>query len=146
MTRSRFLAATLALTITCLPSASLAQQATGVISGKASNQFKPRFTDYTVQVRNAVTGESVSTKPLSADGKFAFNGLPLNQNYLVEILLTKDNRLICTEGPYALTTNHIPQRTDVTIGCGTSPAILWLLVAAGGTASAVGMATASGSR
>ena len=142
----RSLVALLVLSITCLPSISLAQQANGIISGKASDQFKPRFTDYTVQVRNAATGQAVGAKPLNADGKFSFSGLALNQKYLVEIFLTKDNRLICTEGPYALATTQVTQRTNVTIDCGKTPAILWLLVAAGGTASAVGLGTASGSR
>jgi len=145
MTIRRFLAVAVALTIMCLPATSLAQS-TGVISGKASDQFKPQFTDYTVQVRNAETGQAVASKPLDADGKFSFTGLALNQFYLVEIFRTKDNRLICTEGPYALAADKVSTRTNVTIGCGKPPAALWLLIAAGGTASAVGMTTASGSR
>ena len=38
------------------------------------------------------------------------------------------------------------QKTDVTIECGKAPAILWLLVAGAGTASAVALSTASASR
>jgi hypothetical protein len=132
--------------LAALPSASLAQQSNGVIGGAATTQFGPQYADYTIQIRNATTGQSVASKALDRDGKFTFTDLPLNRRYLVEIWQTTPNRLVCTEGPFALEYNKITQKTDVKVGCGKSPAIAWLLVASAGTAAAMGVTTASPSR
>jgi len=146
MTSRRLLSVTTAFAVACVPAILLAQQATGVIGGHAGRQFAPRFTDYTVQLRDVQSGRPVLTKALDADGGFSFPGLALNQRYLVEIYQTQRNALVCTEGPFQLLPDTAPQKTDVTIECGKTPAILWLLVAGAGTASAVAVSTASGSR
>jgi hypothetical protein len=146
MTSRRLLATTLAFAIACAPHVMLGQQANGVIGGRAGNQFAPRYVDYTVQVRDAATGRPVGATPLGQDGRFSFPNLDLNQRYLVEIYRTAQNALVCTEGPFRLGPGALAQKTDVTIECGKAPAILWLLVAGAGTASAVAISTASGSR
>ena len=142
----RLLINALVACLIALPATSFAQQPNGVIGGVATSQFGPRYTDYTVQIRNATTGQAIASKALDRDGKFSFTALPLNQRYLVEIFQTTPNRLVCTEGPFALEFNKITQKTDVKIGCGKSPAIAWLLVAGAGTAAAMGVTTASPSR
>ena len=146
MTRSRLMAAILAVAIAGSPAMTLAQQATGLISGKASRQFEPRYTDYKVQIRDVATGTPVLAKPLDADGRFAFPDLALNERYLVELFQTRQNVLVCTEGPFALVATIQPQKTNVTIECGKTPAILWLLAAGAGTAAAVSVANVSPSR
>lgn len=146
MTVRRLLIAALVALVACLPSVSLAQAPTGTISGQASKQFGPHFTDYTVQLRNISSGQAVSSKPLAQDGKFSFASLQLNQRYLVEVYQTTPMRLVCTEGPFTLDFYKNKQKTDVIVECGKSPALAWLLVAGAGTAAAMVTTTASGSR
>jgi hypothetical protein len=146
MSRRRLLVVPLALAIAAGSAMTFAQQATGVISGKASRQFAPRYSDYTVQVRNAATGKPVIAAPVERDGRFSFPALALNERYLIEIVQTGRNAPICTEGPIALVADKQTRKTDVTIECGKTPAILWLLAASAGTAAAVGLTNASPSR
>lgn len=146
MTSPRLLATTLACAIAALPAVTMAQQANGVIGGRAGNQFASHYLDYSVQLRNAATGKPVVTRPLDQEGRFSFPNLDLAQRYLVELYRTKESTVVCTEGPFRLGPDARAQKTDVTIACGTAPAILWLLVAGAGTASAVALSTASGSR
>ena len=147
MTIRRLLVATLVLLVACLPSVSVAQVARGTIAGQAGKQFGPRYTDYTVQLRDISSGQSVASKPLGADGKFSFSDLQLRQRYLVEVYQTTPMRLVCTEGPFTLDFyKDKQQKTDVVVQCGKSPALAWLLVAGAGTAAAMGTTTASGSR
>jgi len=143
---NRLVRVLLACAIAVAPTVLLAQQATGVIAGHAGNQFAPNFTEYSVQVRDLATGKAVLIKPLDRDGRFAFDALALNRKYLVELYLAKTTKLVCTEGPFTLTPGPGAQRGNVTIECGKAPAVLWLLAAAAGTASAVALSTASASR
>ena len=54
----------------------------------------------------------------------------------------KQNKVVCTEGPYVLATGS-PTKADVNIDCGKAPAALWLLAAGAGTAAAIALATNS---
>jgi hypothetical protein len=134
----------LALAVAVAPTALLAQQSAGVLSGKATDEAKKPYTDYTVQLRDAATGQIVTTSPLNDQGLFAFANLALGKRYLVE--LTKQSKVVCTEGPFALASPNLVSKTDVNIDCGKPPAALWLLAAGAGTAAVIAVAARSGSR
>lgn len=126
------------------PASSLAQQpVTGSVTGRATDARRP-FTDYVIQLRNADTGLVVGTTPLDIDGRFAFPTVGLNQKYLIELYHVKANHIVCTEGPFGLTGQGATSRLEVNIDCGVSPALLWIILAGVGSATAV--AVASGSR
>jgi hypothetical protein len=141
----RFLAVALAAAIAVTPAASVAQQATGLIAGKASDEVKPPYADYAVVLRNVATSQPVANRPLDNEGRFSFPNLPLNQRYLVELVHTKQNKVICTEGPYGLVVGDVTSKTDVNIDCGKPPALLWIL-GAGAAAALIGATQASPSR
>jgi hypothetical protein len=126
-------------------SPAFAAQATGVIGGKANDEAKKPYNDYTVQLRDAGTGQIVATVPLDAQGKFSFGSVAESTKLLVELYNTKQNKVVCTEGPYTLTTS-VTSKTDVNIDCGKAPAALWLLAAGAGTAAAIAFATRSASQ
>ena len=123
----------------------LAQQISGVLGGKATDEAKKPYDDYSVQLRNPQTGQVVATQPLSAQGQFSFDKVELNQKMLVELLNQKQNKIVCTEGPFELSAAHT-SKTDVNIECGKKPATAWLLAAAAGAASAVAIGTRSASK
>lgn len=145
MTTQRILAGALALVMTLGISPALAQQATGTIGGKATDEAKVPYSDYAVQLRDVTTGQVVSTRPLNTAGQFSFAGVTLSRPYLVELFHTKERRVICTEGPYTLTATAA-SKPDVSINCGKAPAALWLILAGAGAAAAVAVATRSASR
>jgi hypothetical protein len=120
----------------------LAQQAAGIISGKATGEAKPPYSDYAVQLRDAATGAVVGTQPLGAQGQFSFSGAEISRRYLVELFNTSQSRIVCTEGPVVLTASK-PFKTDVNIDCGKSPTAYWLLAAGAGAAAAIAVATRS---
>ncbi len=141
----RVLVVALASVLTLAPGFSSAQQIGGSLAGKATDEVKPPYDEYTVQVRNTATGVMVASRTLDFEGKFSFPDLPVNQRYLVELVHTKQNRVVCTEGPFGL----LPQaaaKADVNIDCGKPPALLWLLAAGAGTAALLGATQASPSR
>lgn len=121
------------------------QPAPGILGGKATDEAREPYTDYAVQLRDVTTGQVVQTQTLSAQGLFSFKAVSLAKPYLVELFQQKERRVICTEGPYTLTT-QAPTKADVTINCGKAPAALWLLLAGAGAAAAVAVATRSVSR
>lgn len=131
---------TLAFAVALVPTALLAQS-NGILSGKATDEAKKPFTDYTVQVRDAATGTVVTTGPLNDQGLFAFNNLSLGKRYLVE--LVKQSKVVCTEGPFPLASPNLVSKTDINIDCGKPPAALWLLAAGAGTAAVIAIVTAS---
>jgi hypothetical protein len=142
----RAVAASLAALLTAGAAPVLAQQsATGSISGKATDEAKKPYTDYTVQLRDAENGQLVTSVPLDAKGLFSFTNLELQRRFLVELYQVKDKKVICTEGPYPLASNAA-NRTNVNIDCGAAPAALWLLAAGAGTVAAVAVATDSASQ
>jgi hypothetical protein len=123
----------------------LAQQSSGILGGKATDEAKKPYDDYSVQLRNPQTGQIVATQPLSAQGQFSFDRVELNQKMLVELFNQKQNKVVCTEGPYVLAPGQ-PSKTDVNIECGKRPAAAWLLAAGAGAASAIAIGTRSASK
>ncbi|MEO8481910.1 MAG: hypothetical protein ABI634_06845 [Acidobacteriota bacterium] len=126
-------------------SPALAQQVTGSISGKATDEAKKPYTNYSVQLRDAESGQLVGTAPLDDKGLFSFANLQVSRRFLVELYEVKDRKIICTEGPYPLMPNAA-NRSNVNIDCGVAPAALWLLAAGAGTVAAVAVATESASK
>jgi len=115
----------------------------GVIAGRATDEAKQPYSDYAVQLRDAATGRVVTAQPLNAQGQFGFSGLELSRRYLVELFNTRENKLVCTEGPYYLSSPTMVSKNDVNVDCGKAPAALWLLVAGAGTAGAIAIVTRS---
>lgn len=141
MATRRFLAAGLAALLMGGTPA-LAQQATGTIAGKATDEARQPYSDYSVQLRDAASGQIAATAPLSGQGQFSFADLQLSRRFLVELFNTRESKVVCTEGPYVLAAGA-PNKTDVNIDCGKAPAALWLLAAGAGTAAAIALATNS---
>ena len=108
----------------------------GALSGKATDEAKRPYADYSVRVREPQSGQIFGTQALTQDGQFAFTGLTLGQRYIVELIqTTNNNRVVCTEGPFNLN----QQRTsipNVNVDCGVNPNSLWLLAAAAGLTTA----------
>lgn len=121
------------------------QPTTGSISGQAVDEARKPYTDYTVQLRDALSGQIVSTVPLDAKGLFSFTGLELSRRVLVELYNVKEKELVCTEGPYLLAQNA-SVRQNLNIDCGAAPAALWLLAAGAGAVAAVAVVTVSASQ
>ena len=140
MATQRILAATLAGLMAFGMSPVFAQQAAGVLAGRATDEAKKPYRDYAVQLRDAVTGQVINMAPLTEQGQFAFKTVPFSRRFLLE--LTKENKVVCTEGPYGLEATS-PTKTDVNIECARAPAALWLLTAAAGTVAAVAVTTHS---
>lgn len=147
MSLQRTVALALSLTLTTGAGSAWAQavqsQSVGIISGKASDQAKKPYTDYTVQLRDVSTGQRVMSVPLNAEGRFSFSGVTLTKKYLVELYKVKQNQIVCTAGPYTLSTPSMISKTDVNINCGTNPAVYWLVVAGVGTAVAIALGVRS---
>ena len=142
----RLPALSLALLVAMTPSLSLAQQGGGVIGGKATEQVKAPFDDYSVVLRNITTGQPVATRVLDKAGLFSFPNVPLNQRYLVELVQTKDKKIVCTEGPFGLVIGEVVSIPDVNIDCKKSNALTYLIVGGLGTAAFLGASQASASR
>jgi hypothetical protein len=144
MKLQRVLAATLAIVMALGSVPALAQQI-GTIAGKATDEAKQPYSDYAVQLRDVSTGQVVNTLPLNVEGKFSFASVAIARTYLVELVQIKERKIICTEGPYSLTTAAV-SKVDVNISCGKVPVAIWLLAAGAGAAAAVAIATRSSSR
>jgi len=144
MAPQRFLAAGLAALLIAGGSPALAQQANGTIAGKATDEARKPYSDYSIQLRDAASGQLAGTVSLTTQGTFTFNELPLSKRLLVELYSLKDSKVVCTEGPYVLAPGN-PNKTNVNIDCGKKPASLWLLAAGAGTAAAVALTTNSAS-
>lgn len=144
-TIQRMVATALAVIMAVGTAPALAQQTTGTVGGKATDEAKKPYTDYVVQLRDVTSGQVASTKPLDPQGQFSFLGVGVPQTYLVELVKVKDKKIVCTEGPYALTL-AVPNKLDVNISCGKAPAALWLLLAGAGAATAIAIADRSTSK
>ena len=115
---------------------------TVTISGVAKKEAKKPYTDYTTRARNVQTGEIAgSDKNANPDANFTISNLP-PANYVVE-LLDKNNKVVCTEGPFNLT--QVPAKNDVDISCNKVPAAWWLLAAAAGAGVTAGVVVANAS-
>jgi hypothetical protein len=134
-------ALTLALASSSMSSVLLrAAQENGALAGKATDKAKQPYSDYVVRVRNVNNPAVIQTVPLTATGTFSFAGLALTQNYLVDLVNTKQNKVVCTEGPYALGSSMMA-KNDINIDCGRNPTAF--LLAAGAGAAIIAAATQS---
>jgi hypothetical protein len=113
----------------------------GAISGRATDEADSPYSEYTVQLRHPETAQILGTQVLDGQGRFSFTGLAMNR-YLVELIETSNNnRLVCQEGPFGLTSETAA--IDVNIDCGGPPAALWLVAGAAGLVTAIGVLNAS---
>jgi hypothetical protein len=145
MARGRTITIATALLLASTGVSVLAQQ--GALAGKATAEAQQPYTEnYRVQLRDPASGAIVGTpQALDAQGRFSFTSLETNRRYLVELFLVKENRVVCTEGPFQLTTTRV-SLTDIDIDCGKKPLALWLLAAGAGTAAVIAIATRSASQ
>ena len=137
-----------ALTVGSAPALVRAQgqgQGNGAVGGKATDEAKKPYSDYQVLLRDIATGQVVATVPLDPQGLFSFGSLGLSKKYLVELYHTQKNKIVCTEGPFSLSSTMIT-KMDVNINCGTNPALWWILAAGAGTAGAIAVAVASNAK
>ena len=121
----------------------LAQQ--GNISGRAADEARKPYTDYSVQLMDLTSNQIIATVPLDTEGRFGFTGVVPDNRYLVQLFNVKEKRVVCTEGPYTLSSPDMLSRTDVDVDCDKYPA-LWLLAAAAGVAATVGRGRRSNSQ
>ncbi len=121
----------------------LAQDTLGTIAGRAVDEARKPYSNYSVQLRDVANGQVVQTVPLSSEGQFSFQKLTLANRYLVELVDQRDRKVVCSEGPYQLSAPNAAVRNDVNIDCGVSPAALWLILAGAGTATAIAVTEAS---
>jgi hypothetical protein len=133
----RILVGALAAAVAAGSATAFAQQtaATGVISGTAVKEAQPPYEEYRVQLRSVATGTVVGTQPLSPTGTFTIPNVPLTTPHIVELVNIASNTIVCTEGPFTLTSNQM-NRVGVRIECGSSAT--WLLLAAAGLPAIVG--------
>ena len=106
-----------------------ASQDAGVLNGKVSEGLAPPFREYTVQLRDVISGQVVSTTQLDDHGHFSFTGLSRSGRYIAE-LHSGAQRIVCAAGPYTLTRAQATT-VDVNINCGGLPALRFLTGAAG---------------
>jgi len=141
----RVLAVALAIAVTGGVRPAFAQTAPGTLSGRATDEAKKPYTDYVVQLRDVSSGQVVNTQPLDTQGQFVFLGAGVPSSLLIELVVVKDKKIVCTEGPYNLNAST-PSKTDININCGRVPTSIWLLTAGAGAATAIAVATRSRSR
>jgi hypothetical protein len=120
----------------------LAQQ--GTVSGRAGGTARKPYDNYTVRLVDFSNRQIAATVPLDQQAQFAFTGVQVDKQYLVQLFDLRANRIVCTEGPYPLIAPDQISKTDVNIKCGKLAA-LWVLpaVAAAGTAAAVTLQSGS---
>ncbi len=109
--------------------------ASGVISGTASGEAKPPYEQFRVQLRSVATGAVVSTQPLSPTATFSIPSVPLGTPHVVELVNIASNSIVCTEGPFTLSTTQT-SRLGVRISCNSRST--WLLLAAAGLPAIIG--------
>src|SRR5204863_9709817 len=131
-----------AMIVAALPIGAIAGQQTVTVSGTGKKEAHKPYTDFSTRARNSQTGDIAATTPLDVDANFSLANLP-PANYVVE-LVNKDGKVVCTEGPYNLTT--VTTKNDVDISCNKVPAAWWLLGAAAAAGVTAGVVTASPSR
>ena len=108
----------------------------GVISGKATSEARKPYANYTVQLVDVSNRQVTGTVPLDPQGQFAFSGIQVDKQYLVQLFSLRENKIVCTEGPYPLIAPDQLSKTDVNIKCGkpVAPIILGAVAAAAATA------------
>ena len=122
-----------------------AAQAIGFIGGKAADQARKPYSDYSVNVRDVGTGQIAISAPLDPEGQFSLPNMRLSNKYLIELFNVRTNKIVCTAGPYQLTPT-LMRKIDVNINCGGSPAAWWLASAGAGVPAAIALSVASASK
>jgi hypothetical protein len=119
-------------------------QPTVTLAGTAKKEAKKPYIEFSTRARNAQGGDIAGTTPLDTKGEFSLADLP-PANYVVE-LLNKDGKVVCTEGPFDMTS--VTAKNDIDISCNKVPAAWWLLgvAAAAGITAGVVVSTASASQ
>ena len=128
-----------AMTLAALPIGAIAGQGTVTLGGTGKKEAKKPYTEFSTRARNAQTGDVAGTTPLDVDANFTLPNLPA-ANYIVE-LLNKDGKVVCTEGPFNLTT--VTAKNDIDISCNKVPAAWWLLGVAAAAGITAGVVIAS---
>jgi hypothetical protein len=141
MKSQRIVAIAVAFTLASGAALLAAGQQTATIAGTAKDEAKKPYADFTVRARDSATGTIAGTTPLNADANFSLPNLS-SAKYVVE-LLNKDGKVVCTEGPFDLTSQML--KNDVVIDCGKVPAAWWLLGAAAAAGITAGIVAANAS-
>jgi hypothetical protein len=90
------------LTLSLAVSPVLAQDVMGTLGGRAVDEARKPYSNYTVQLRDVANAQVVQTVPLTNEGLFSFQKLTLAKHYLVELVDVRDRKVVCSEGPYLL--------------------------------------------
>jgi hypothetical protein len=121
-----------ALVAATLPAPLVGQDGPGLIGGNAKKEAKKPYENYQVRARSIAAGQIVATTHLdAAEADFALRGLTPDR-YMVELVNLRNGKVVCTEGPFELTSAD-PNRTGVVIDCQKVP-VAWLLLGAAGAA------------
>jgi hypothetical protein len=142
MTSRQLVASVLALVVSGLIPIAAQQANPGSISGRATDEARKPYADYTVQLRDTENGRVVGSIVLDTRGRYTFDGLDVSRRFIVELYNTKEREIVCTEGPFPLTPASNARR-EVNIDCGAAPAALWLLAASAGAVAAIAVVTES---
>ena len=113
-----------------------ADQNSGSLAGKATEEARRPYSNYSVRARLA-SGGSGNTVPLGGDGRFAITGLSFPGDYLVELINNADGNVVCTEGPFK------DAKGNINIDCGKTPAAQWLTPLLAPLAATLGVVQAS---
>lgn len=116
----------LALAIMAVPHVFAAQSAAR-IGGTAKDEAKKPYEDYQVRARVADGKDIVATVGLDQRAGFELTSLNPGK-YIVELYNTRERKVVCTEGPFNITTPETLLQ-NVEIDCGRVP-VAWLLLAA----------------
>jgi hypothetical protein len=108
-----------------------------VIGGTARPEARKPYPDYTVRARETQQGQIAGTATLDVEGAFSLSSLT-SAKYVLE-LINKDGKVVCTEGPFDMTSQ--PSKVDVVIDCGKVPAAWWIIGAAGAAGITAGVVT-----
>jgi hypothetical protein len=121
-------------------------QQPGALAGR-SRSYRDQNAVYEVRIQNVETNQVVGAMTLAQDRRFSFTGLALPGTFLVVLYDVARDRVVCTEGPYELTSDSLAaaQKTDIVISCGTPAAALWLAALAGATTGVWAATNHSGS-
>jgi hypothetical protein len=127
------------MTMASVPITLTAQgQSTASIGGSAQDEARRPFPQYSVQARNTDNGQISPKVSLETNGRFSIPALP-PAHYLVE-LLNPDGKVVCTEGPFDMTSQLT--KDNVNINC--RKIVAWWLLAAAGAAGVTGAVLAGG--
>ena len=117
----------------------------GTISGRAASEARKPYTNYNVRLVDVSNRQIAADTPLDQQGQFAFTGVQVDKQYLVQLFDLRENKIVCTEGPYPLIAPDQISKTDVNIKC-KKPVAALILGSAAALAATAGLAFQSGSQ